>query len=44
MVVHLTLKNFLSLIVGACVVGLALITLLVDPQHYPETGFWEIPG
>jgi hypothetical protein len=33
MVVHLTLKNFLSLIVGACVVGLALITLLVDPQH-----------
>jgi hypothetical protein len=30
---HLTLKNFLSLVVGACVVGLALITLLVDPQH-----------
>jgi len=33
MVVHLTLKNSLSWIVGACVVGLALITLLVDPQH-----------
>jgi hypothetical protein len=30
---HLTLKNFLSIVIGVCVVGLALIPLLVSPEQ-----------
>jgi hypothetical protein len=31
--VHLTLKNFLAIIIGVCVVGLAVIPLKVSPDH-----------
>src|ERR1700730_3083005 len=41
MTVQLSLKNCLSFAVGACVVALALITLLVDPQHL-SWARWQI--
>lgn len=38
---HLNLKNTLSILIGACVVGLAIIPLTVDPSHLGWLR-WEI--
>jgi hypothetical protein len=39
--VHLTIKNLLSIVIGTCVVGLAVIPLKVDPNHLAWLR-WEI--
>jgi len=41
MTLHFSSKNCWSFVIGVCVVGLALITLVVDPQHIPWLR-WQI--